>query len=216
MLFSMDSHVGFPGETLLLSGVEGPSELGLCCTGHIPHIIGPKEVVKQEHISIPSIPSPQSRLDVDKARVLATNIGHDVPNLVPVVHKGSSCVRHSCSHLLIHSFITVSRIFSFRPDLDVRAHNIIQCSSSYSIPRGEVLHDCLQSSWTILVISHRFFCSLLENNLMALLVAIAANQNQVDCIGNRLTLKPLHMFQVIHTKLQVSHCPDGYRYPVFM
>jgi hypothetical protein len=60
MLFSMDSDIGFPGETLLLSIVEGPSELGLCCTGHIPHIVGPKEVVKQEHISVPSIPGTQT------------------------------------------------------------------------------------------------------------------------------------------------------------
>jgi hypothetical protein len=63
--------------------VKGPSELGHCCTSHIPHIVGPKEVVKQEHKSVPSIPGPQSRLDVDKAIVLATNSGHDVPNLAP-------------------------------------------------------------------------------------------------------------------------------------
>jgi hypothetical protein len=42
MLFSMDYDVGFPGETFLFSFLEGPSELGLCCTGHITHIVGPK------------------------------------------------------------------------------------------------------------------------------------------------------------------------------
>jgi hypothetical protein len=74
MLFSMNYDVGFPGETLLFSVLKGPSELGLCCAGHIPHIVGPKELVKQEHISVPSIPGPQSRLDINKTRVYATNI----------------------------------------------------------------------------------------------------------------------------------------------
>jgi hypothetical protein len=143
MLFSMDSDVGFPGETLLLSIVKSPSELGFCCTGHIPHIIGPKEVVKHEHISVPSITGPQSRLDVDKTRVLATNIGHDVQNLAPVIHKGSYRVKRSCSHLLIHSFITFSRIFSFWTDLNSRAHTIIQCIPSYYILGGKVIPDCL-------------------------------------------------------------------------
>jgi hypothetical protein len=87
MLFIMDSDVGLPGETLLLSVVEGPSELGLCCTDHIPDIVGPKEVVKQEHISVPSTSFPQRRIDVNKKRMFATNIGHDVPNLMPVIHK---------------------------------------------------------------------------------------------------------------------------------
>jgi hypothetical protein len=73
--------------------LKGSSELGLCCTGHISHIIGPKEVVKQEHISLPSIPGPERRIDVDKAIVLAANIGHNFPNCKPVVHKGSSCMR---------------------------------------------------------------------------------------------------------------------------
>jgi hypothetical protein len=54
MLFSMNSDIGFPGDALL-SVVEGPGELGLCFTGHITHIVGPKEVVKQEHIRIPSM-----------------------------------------------------------------------------------------------------------------------------------------------------------------
>jgi hypothetical protein len=91
---------------------------------------------------------------------------------------------------------------------------MIQCSPSYSILGGKVLPDCLQSYWSILVINHRFFYSLLETNFMILLVAIAANQNQVDCIDNRLTLDSLHVFQIIHTKLQVSHRHDGYRYPI--
>jgi hypothetical protein len=113
MLLSMDSDVGLPGETLLFSVVEGVSELGLCCTGHIPHIVGPNEVVKHEHIILPSIPGPQSRLDVNKTRMFATNIGHDVPNLTPVIQKGSSRVRRSFSHFLIHSFIVFSRVFRF-------------------------------------------------------------------------------------------------------
>jgi hypothetical protein len=83
MLFIMDYDVCFPGETLIFSILKGTSELGLFCTGHIPHIVGTKEVVKQEHINVPSIPGPQSKLDVDKSIVLATNIGHDVPNLAP-------------------------------------------------------------------------------------------------------------------------------------
>jgi hypothetical protein len=95
MLFSVDQDVCFPGEALIFTILKGSSELGLCCTGHISHIAGTKEVVKQEHISLPSIPGPQSRLDVDKARVLAKNIGHDVPNLTPVIHTGSSRVRRS-------------------------------------------------------------------------------------------------------------------------
>jgi hypothetical protein len=88
MLFSVDADICFPGETLLLPILKGPNELGLCCTCHIPHIVGTKEVAKQEHISVPSIPGTQSRLDVDKSIVLAKNIGHDVPNLAPVIHKG--------------------------------------------------------------------------------------------------------------------------------
>jgi hypothetical protein len=88
MLFSVALDICFPGETLLFTVVKGSSELDICCTGHIPHIVGPKEVVKQEHISFPSIPGLQSRLAVDKARVIATNIGHDVPNLTFVIHKG--------------------------------------------------------------------------------------------------------------------------------
>jgi hypothetical protein len=81
MLFSVDPDICFPGETLLFTVLKGPSELGICCTGHIYHIFGPKEVVKQEYIRIPSIPGPQSRLDLYKTIVLATNSGHDVPNL---------------------------------------------------------------------------------------------------------------------------------------
>jgi hypothetical protein len=87
MLFSVDPDVCFPGEALLFTILKGSSELGFCCTGHISHIVRPKEVVQQEHISVPSVPCPQSRLDVDKARVLATNVGHNVPNLTSVIHK---------------------------------------------------------------------------------------------------------------------------------
>jgi hypothetical protein len=59
-----------------------------------------------------------------------------------------------------------------------------------------------------------FLYSLLETNFMVLLVAIAADQNQVDCNGNGPPLDSLHVFQIIHTKLQVSHFPDGYMYPI--
>jgi hypothetical protein len=170
--------------------------------------------VKKEHISIPSIPGPQSRFDIDNAGMFATNIGYDVPNLAPVIHKGSSHLRRSCHHFLIHSLIIFCRIFSFRFDRNVWVNNIIQCSPSYTILRGKVLFDLLQGPWPILVIYLRFFCNFLETNFMMLLVSIAANQNQVDCIGNRLTLNPFHMFQIIYIKLQVSHCPDGYRYPI--
>jgi hypothetical protein len=214
MLFSMDSDVSFPGVVLLLYVLKGPSDLGLCCTGHIPHIVGPKEVVKQEHISVPSIPVTQIRLDVNTTRVFATNIGHYVPNLAPVIHKGSSRVRRSCGIFLFHSFIDFRRVFSFWLDLDVWAHNIIQCFPSYSILRGKVLPDCLQSSWPILVINHRFFYSILETNFMMLLVATTADQHQVDCIGNGLTLEYIHVFQIIQKKLQVIHCPDGDRYTI--
>jgi hypothetical protein len=121
MLLSMNSDVGLPGETLLFSILEDPSELGLCFTGHIPHIVGPKEMVKKDHISIPSIPGLQGSFDIEKSRMLATNIGHDVPNLAPVIHKGSSSVRRSCRHFLIHSFITIYRVLSFRLDFNVWA-----------------------------------------------------------------------------------------------
>jgi hypothetical protein len=87
MLFSVDSYIGFPGEEFLFSIVEDASALGLCFTVHIPHIVGPKEMVKQEHISSPYIPGPQSRFDIYKSRMLATNIGHDVPSIAPVIHK---------------------------------------------------------------------------------------------------------------------------------
>jgi hypothetical protein len=205
MLFSVDPDICFPGETLLFTILKGSSELGLCCTGHISHIVGPTEVVNQEHISVPSIPGSQSRLDVDKAIALTTNIGHDFSNLAPVIHKGSSRVRRSCINLLVHSFISFCRVFSFWLDFNLRAHNIIQCSPSYSILGVKVLPDSFQSSWPVLVINHWLLCSLLETNFMPLLLAIAANQNQVYCIGNGLTLDSLHVFQIIYTKLQVSH-----------
>jgi hypothetical protein len=67
MLFGMNSDTSFTCETLLFTIVEGSSELGLCLTGHIPHIVGPQKMVKKEHIGILSIPGPQSRFDIDKA-----------------------------------------------------------------------------------------------------------------------------------------------------
>jgi hypothetical protein len=86
MLFSVDPDVCFPGETILFTILKGSSELGLFCTDHISYIVRPTEVVKQEHISVPSVPCPQISLDVDKARVLATNVGNNVLNLTPVIH----------------------------------------------------------------------------------------------------------------------------------
>jgi hypothetical protein len=195
MLFSVNPDISFPCETLIFIVVEGVGELGLCLTGHVYHIVGPKEMVKQENISIPSIPGPQSRFDIDKARFFATHIGHDVPNIAPVIHKGSFLVRRSCRHFLIHSLIILRKIFSFRFDHNVWANNIIQCSPSYTILGGNVIFDLLQGIWPIIVINLRFFCSLLETNFMKLLVAIAANQNQVDCIGNRLTMNPFQCFK---------------------
>jgi hypothetical protein len=177
-------------------------------------IVGAKEMVKKEHITIPSIPGPKSRFDIDKSRMFATNILDDVPNLAPVIHKGSSRLWRSCRHFLIHSLIILSRIFSFRFDVNIWANNIIQCSPSDPILRGKVIFDLLQGPWPIFVIDLRLFSGLLETNFMMLLVAIAADQNQVDCIGNRLILNHFHMFQIIYTKFQVIHCPDGDRYPI--
>jgi hypothetical protein len=71
MLLSVNPDIRFPCETLLFTVVEGASELGLCLTGHFSHIVRAKEMVKQEHISIPSIPGPQSRFDIDKTRMFA-------------------------------------------------------------------------------------------------------------------------------------------------
>jgi hypothetical protein len=58
MMFSVNPDISFPCETLLFTVLEGASEFGLCLTGHISNIVRAKEVVKKEHISIPSIPSP--------------------------------------------------------------------------------------------------------------------------------------------------------------
>jgi hypothetical protein len=154
MLFSVDPHICLPGETLPLTIVKGSSELVLCCTSHITHIVGPKEVVKQEHIGLPSIPGPQRRLNVDKARVLATNIGHHVPNLMHVIHIGSPHVRRSCTHILVHSLIPFCRVLSLRLDFNIWPQNIIQCSLSSSILGSKVLLDCFKSSRPIFVIYH--------------------------------------------------------------
>jgi hypothetical protein len=146
--------------------------------------------------------------------MFATYIGHNVPNFAPVIQRGSSRVWRSCRHFLVHSFIIFSRVFSFRFDGSLRANNIVQCCSSDTILGVKVLFDLLQGPWTVFFIDLRLFSSLLETKFMTLLVAITADRNQGDCIGNRLTMNPFHMFQVIHTKFQVSHCPDGYRYTI--
>jgi hypothetical protein len=180
MLFSVDLHIFPPVELLLVTIVEGTSELGLLCTGHISHIVGPKEVVKQEHVSLPSIPGSQSRLDVEKAIVLATNIGHNVPNIMHVIQKGSSRVRRSHSHFSVHSIIPFCRVLSFWFDLNIRPHNIIQFSPSSSILGSELLLDCFKSSRPVLVVYHWLLCCLIEINIMLLMIAVPMNQNQVD------------------------------------
>jgi hypothetical protein len=144
VLFSVDPNISLPCETLLFTVVEGASEFGLCCTGHIPNIVRAKEMVKKEHVGIPSIPGPKSRFDVNKTRMFATYIGHNVPNLAPVIYKGPSRVWRSCRHLLIHSFIILRRIFSFRFDGNLSSDNIIQCCSSDTILGGKILLDLLQ------------------------------------------------------------------------
>jgi hypothetical protein len=133
MLFSVDPHISFPCETLLFTVVEGASELGLCFTGHIPNIVRAKEMVKKEHVGIPSIPGPQGRFDVNKAGMFATYVGHDVQNLVPVIHKGTPSVWRSCRHLLIHSFIILRGVFFLRFHGNISSDNIIQCCTSDSI-----------------------------------------------------------------------------------
>jgi hypothetical protein len=206
MLFSVDPDIFSPVEAIIFTIVKGSSEIGLCFTGHISHIVGPKELVKQEHVSLPSIPGPQSRFDVDKARVLATHIGHDVSNLKLVINKGSSRVRLYRTHLFVHSFISICRVLIFRLDFNVPSHNIIQGSSTLSI-----LLYCFKSSGPVIFVYHWFLFCILETYLMPLLILVATNQNQVDCICNGLALDSLHVLQIIHTKLHVSNCPDGDR-----
>jgi hypothetical protein len=204
----MDSYINFPGKALLLAILEGSSELGLRCTGHISHIVGSKEMIKQEHISVPSIPGNQSRLDVDKSRVLATNIGRNVPNLTPVIHKGLYSVRRYRGHLLVHSIIPFRRVLRFRLDRNIRSHNIIQGSPSSSILGRYVLLDCSKRSRPVLVFYHWILWYFIVTDLMPLLISIATNQSQVDQVGNGLALNSLHVFQIVNTKLQVGNSPD--------
>jgi hypothetical protein len=56
ILLCMNFHIRIPGESFLLAILNGASQLGLSGTGHVPHIVGTKEMVKQEHESVPSIP----------------------------------------------------------------------------------------------------------------------------------------------------------------
>jgi hypothetical protein len=133
MLFSVDSHICFLSETLLLAVVEGASELGLCFTNHISNVVRAKEMVKKEDVGIPFIPGPQGRFDVNKTRMFATYIGHDVPNLAPVIHKGVSSVWRSCRHLLIHSLIILRGVFFLRFHSNLGSDNIVQCCTSDTI-----------------------------------------------------------------------------------
>jgi hypothetical protein len=47
MLFSVNSDISLPCETLLFTVVEGASELGLYLTGHVYNIVRAKEMVKK-------------------------------------------------------------------------------------------------------------------------------------------------------------------------
>jgi hypothetical protein len=132
MLFSVDSNIRFPTETLLLAVVESASELGLCFTRHISNVVRSKKMIKEEHVGIPSIPGPQGRLDVSKTGMFSTYVGHDVPNLAPVAHKGASSVRRSCSHLLINS-LSSRGVFFLRSHRNFSSDNIVQCRTSDSI-----------------------------------------------------------------------------------
>jgi hypothetical protein len=154
MLLCMDSHIRLPGKYFLHAMVEGSSQLGICCECHIPHVVWTKEMLKQEHVSIHSIPGAQSRLAVDKARVLATHIGHSFPHLTPVIHKGSSSMRCSRSHLLVHSVILLHTVFSFRLDFNIRSRDIIQSSPISSILGSQVLLDGFKGPGPVLVIDH--------------------------------------------------------------
>jgi hypothetical protein len=58
MLFSVNPDISLPCDTLLFTIVEGASEIGLCLTVHVSHIVGAKEMAKKEHISIHFIPGP--------------------------------------------------------------------------------------------------------------------------------------------------------------
>jgi hypothetical protein len=214
MFFNVDPDICFPGEALLFIVVNGSIELGIYCTGHISHIILPKDRVKHEHVSLPYIYGLQSRLALDTERVIAAYIGHDVTNLTLVIHKVLSHVRLSCSHFLVYSFISIYRVFSFRFDLNVQPHNIIQCSPSSYVLGGKVILDSFQSSRPVLIINDWLLCCIFETDLMPLLVMIDANQNQVDCIDKGLSLDSLHVLQIIHTKCQSIQCPDGDMHPI--
>jgi hypothetical protein len=72
ILFSVYPDICLSCEALIFTIVKGSSELGICCTEYISHIVGPKEVARQENIIFPSIPYVQSRLGVETSRVLAT------------------------------------------------------------------------------------------------------------------------------------------------
>jgi hypothetical protein len=56
MLLCMNSHIRLPGESFLLVIIKGGIKLGLSGTGHVTHIVGTKDMVKKEHVSVPSIP----------------------------------------------------------------------------------------------------------------------------------------------------------------
>jgi hypothetical protein len=71
-----------------------------------------------------------------------------------------------------------------------------------------VLLDVFKGPGPILVIDHRFLRSLVQAQFMAMLITVAADQNQVDSVHHGLPLNSLHVFQIINTKFQVCNSPD--------
>jgi hypothetical protein len=106
MLFSMNPNIHLLREPFLFTVLKGAIQLGLSSAGHVARIVWSKEMVKHQHVCVPSVLSKQRMPDIKKTRIFATNVGHDVPNLAPVIHKISSSVRGMCGHLLVHRDIT--------------------------------------------------------------------------------------------------------------
>jgi hypothetical protein len=92
----MDSEICFPSESLLFTIVQDSNQLVLSSARHVAHIVCPKEMVKQQHVRFPSILGSQRSLDINKARILPADVGHDIPNLAPIVHKSSSSPDPPC------------------------------------------------------------------------------------------------------------------------
>jgi hypothetical protein len=93
VLFRLDSNKRFPSESLLFTILQGASQLFFSSTSHVVHVVWPKEMVKHQHVGVPSILGSHRRLDVDKTIMLASDVGHDVLNLASGFHKSSPRVR---------------------------------------------------------------------------------------------------------------------------